>query len=96
LTGHLKLKVARGNQSIFSAYTFKYLDTYDLLKLLQLSKTHRRELLASNEKVFVSHVYCGRISQMQSRISEWSDRNTELNRQLGLFEAKDKARNSLL
>ena len=33
---------------------------------------------------------------MRNRINEWGSRNTDLNRQLSLYEAKDKARNSLL
>ena len=33
---------------------------------------------------------------MAIRINEWNTRNTELGRQISLFEAKDNARNSLL
>ena len=96
LIGHVKLPVARNAQTSFSAFTFAYLETHDLVKLLQLSKAFRKDLLSENATVFVSHVYCGRIGQLSTRIDEWNTRNNDLNRQLSLFEAKDKARNSLL
>ena len=57
--------------------------------MLQLSRDFRKELLSQNAKVYVSHVYCGRIGQLRTRIDEWGTRNTELKRQLSLFEAKD-------
>lgn len=96
LTGHLKLKVARGNQTIFAACTYKFLEMHDLVKLLQLSKEFRIEVLGCNPSVFVTKLYCARIGQMSLRIKEWTTRNQELTRQLTLHEAKDKARNSLL
>ena len=64
--------------------------------MLQLSREFRKELLSQNAKVYISHVYCSRIGQLSTRINEQSSRNTELSRQISLFEAKDQARNSLL
>ena len=64
--------------------------------MLKLSRDFRKELLSQNAKVYISHVYCGRIGQLRTRIDDWGTRNTELSRQLSVFEDKDKARNSLL
>ena len=46
LVGHVKLPVARKEQTSFSAFTFAYLETHDLVKLLQLSKEFRKDLLS--------------------------------------------------
>ena len=96
LIGHVKLHNAKNDQTSFAACTFAYLETHDLVKLLQLNREFRSELLSQNATVYVSHVYCGRIGQLATRIDEWSTRSAEQNRQISLFEAKDKARNSLL
>ena len=94
--GHIRLRVCRGGQTTFSSCTAQFLESFDLVKLLQLDKESRREMLGTNATIFASRVYCGQIQLMQKRISEWNTRNTDLARQLSLHEAKDKARNSLL
>ena len=96
LAGHVSLAVSKGGRTVFSQTTFMFLESHDLVKLLQLSKEYRSDLLAKNSSVFASHVYCGRISQMATRLDQWTGRNNDRQRQLSLFEAKDKARNSLL
>ena len=46
-------------------------------------------MLAENAKVYISHVYCNRISQISTRNNELGARNNDLSRQISLFEAKD-------
>ena len=58
--------------------TAAFLETLDLIKLLQLSKEYRREMLGSNATVYVALVYGGHITRLQGRLTEWTDRNSEL------------------
>jgi hypothetical protein len=93
LAGHLRYQV--GNQTLFSEVTSKYLDPSDTLKLLVLSKTIRSTALKFNPSLFCA-IYCHRISLLGYRVKEWNESNSALRRQIGLLEAKEKARSSML
>ena len=62
--GHIRLPVSRGSLTVFSFCTAAFLESHDLVKLMQLSKEYRREMLGKNASVFASRVYCGQIHLM--------------------------------
>ena len=91
--GHLRYQI--GNQTVFSEVTSRYLDVTDIIKLLALSKTCRATALKFNSSLFCE-IYSHRISQLSFRVKEWTDHNSSLRRQIGLLEAKEKARSQML
>lgn len=53
LLGHIKITAAKNNLTSFSACTFAYLEPHDLIKLLQLSRDFRINLLSQNDQVYI-------------------------------------------
>ena len=46
LAGHIKLPIAKNSKTIFGSFTFAYLETHDLVKLLKVGKGMRQDLLS--------------------------------------------------
>ena len=65
------------------------------MKVLALSKAIRATALKYNSNLFCD-IYSNRIYQLGFRIKEWIENSSSLRRQIGLMEAKEKARNQLL
>lgn len=93
LKGHLKHVVGAG--TVFSEFTASYLDVTDIMKILVLNKPIRATALKYNSNLFCN-INSNRIYQLSSRIKEWTENSSTLRRQIGLMEAKEKARNQLL
>jgi len=89
------LKHAVGAGTVFSEFTARYLDVTDIMKVLALSKAIRATALKNNSNLFCD-IYSNRIYQLGFRIKEWTENSSSLRRQIGLMEAKEKARNQLL
>ena len=93
LGGHLRYQT--GSQTVFSEVTSRYLDITDIVRLLALNKACRQTALKYNSSLYCD-IFSHRISQLTFRVKEWTDHNSSLRRQIGLLEAKEKARNQML
>lgn len=93
LLGHLRYQ--SGTQTVFSEFTSRYLDVTDIVKLLALNKTCRATALKFNSSLFCD-IFSHRIGQLSFRLREWTEHNSTLRRQIGLLEAKEKARSQML
>lgn len=93
--GHIRHMAIGNHQTVFTEYTAKYLDINDLVKVLVLSKQMRETALKYNSTLFCE-AYSNRIEQITNRLKEWTEHNAILRRQIGLMEAKEKARNQML
>lgn len=80
---------------MFTEYTSCFLDVTDIVKFLMINRAFRATALKYNSKLFTK-IYSQRIWILNSRVAEWTENNCFLNRKLGLLEAKEKARNTML